>query len=314
MGKEGFEDVKRHIADRETNMAPAEELSLEKAAEFDNVQRQQIRVGRIVRVLNKHAVPADMILLTSSEPGGNCYIETSNIDGETNLKIKQAAKTAADGNGSMWKADDPAELFGYVWFQEGIENVVRRQRFGFVQLVPPRLLTLARHSPCPTPSFPNSWEGVVECELPNSRIHDFNGVLRHGVEGKRETPVDQGNLLLRGSSLRNTKWVLGLVVYTGRDTKLVQNSRKAPSKLSTVEVTVNKMLYLILIAQLALAIASVMCYIIWNKIRGSTIVYTCLDAANSGIAFYAENCELATESSNLGMLFTFFTLFNNFGA
>lgn len=33
------------------------------------------------------------------------------------------------------------------------------------------------------------------------------------------------NLLLRGSSVRNTKWILGLVVYTGRDTKLVQNSR-----------------------------------------------------------------------------------------
>lgn len=115
MGKEGFEDVKRHIADRETNSAPAEELSLEKPGEFDKLRRQQIRVGRIVRVLNKHEVPADMILLTSSEPGGNCYIETSNIDGETNLKIKQAAQTATDGIGSMWKAADPAELFGCVY-------------------------------------------------------------------------------------------------------------------------------------------------------------------------------------------------------
>jgi len=124
MGKEGFEDVKRHIADRETNSAAAEELSLEKPGEFDKLQRQQIRVGRIVRVLNKHEVPADMILLTSSEPGGNCYIETSNIDGETNLKIKQAAQTATDGIGSMWKAADPAELFGYVSVKRGREGVV----------------------------------------------------------------------------------------------------------------------------------------------------------------------------------------------
>ncbi len=37
--------------------------------------------------------------------------------------------------------------------------------------------------------------------------------------------MDVGHLLLRGASVRNTKWILGLVVYTGKDTKLVQNSR-----------------------------------------------------------------------------------------
>ncbi len=268
MGKEGFEDVKRHIADRETNTSAAEELSLEKPGEFDQVQRQQIRVGRIVRVHDKQEVPADMILLASSETGGNCYIETSNIDGETNLKIKQAAQTAADGVGAMWGAD-PAELFG--------------------------------------------WRSTVECELPNSRIHNFNGVLRHAAEGDRATPVDESNLLLRGSSVRNTKWVLGLVVYTGKDTKLVQNSREAPSKLSAVETTVNKMLYLILTAQLVLASVSLACYTVWNQVRRFKIDYTCIESGASENAFYVENCGTATEPSSLGMWFTFFCLFNNFG-
>jgi len=320
MGKEGFEDVKRHIADRETNSAAAEELSLEKPGEFDKLQRQQIRVGRIVRVLNKHEVPSDMILLTSSEPGGNCYIETSNIDGETNLKIKQAAQTATDGIGSMWKAADPAELSGYVSFKRGREGVVSGclLLWAFWSVAHPQvtnsLLISSLFPPFPTPSTINSWRGAVECELPNSQIHNFNGVLRHEGDGNRETSVDQGNLLLRGSSVRNTKWVLGLVVYTGKDTKLVQNSREAPSKLSTVEVTVNNMLYLILTAQLALASVSVICYTVWNKVRRSKLDYTCLEAANSENAFYAENCGTAPEPSTLGMWFTFFTLFNNFGA
>ncbi len=34
--------------------------------------------------------PADMVLLSSSNPEGVCYIETMNLDGETNLKIKKA--------------------------------------------------------------------------------------------------------------------------------------------------------------------------------------------------------------------------------
>lgn len=150
MGKEGIEDIKRHWADVETNTSAAEVLSLEKPGEFEQVQRQQIRVGRcvggahsrwsgccrsfeawaptedphphpfssfprsIVRVLDKQEVPADMVLLTSSENGGNCYIETSNIDGETNLKIKQAAQSAADGAGPIWNNQGPEALFGYV--------------------------------------------------------------------------------------------------------------------------------------------------------------------------------------------------------
>lgn len=48
MGKEGVEDVKRHWADVETNTRAQELLSLEKPGEFDQVQRQQIRVGRCV--------------------------------------------------------------------------------------------------------------------------------------------------------------------------------------------------------------------------------------------------------------------------
>lgn len=58
---------------------------------------------RIVRVNDREEIPADILLLASSEAGGLCYIETSNIDGETNLKVKQAAHTAADGNGPAYR-------------------------------------------------------------------------------------------------------------------------------------------------------------------------------------------------------------------
>lgn len=54
-----------------------------------NVKWRDLAVGDVVKVQNNNFFPADLILLSSSEPQGISFIETSNLDGETNLKIRQ---------------------------------------------------------------------------------------------------------------------------------------------------------------------------------------------------------------------------------
>uniref|UniRef100_A0A8C6PYJ7 Phospholipid-transporting ATPase n=1 Tax=Nothobranchius furzeri TaxID=105023 RepID=A0A8C6PYJ7_NOTFU len=146
------------------------------------------------------------------EPQAMCYIETSNLDGETNLKIRQGLSLTAG--------------------LQTLEDLM-------------------------------SLSGRLECEGPNRHLYDFTGTLR--LDNQNPVPLGPDQVLLRGAQLRNTQWVAGIVVYTGHDSKLMQNSTKAPLKRSNVERVTNMQILVLFGILLVMALVSSVGAAIWNR-------------------------------------------------
>uniref|UniRef100_A0A8C0XY28 Phospholipid-transporting ATPase n=1 Tax=Castor canadensis TaxID=51338 RepID=A0A8C0XY28_CASCN len=183
-------------------------------------------------------------ILNNSEPQAMCYIETSNLDGETNLKIRQGLPATSD--------------------IKDIDSLVRIS-------------------------------GKIECESPNRHLYDFVGNIR--LDGHGTVPLGADQILLRGAQLRNTQWVHGIVVYTGHDTKLMQNSTSPPLKLSNVERITNVQILILFCILIAMSLVCSVGAAIWNRRHSGKDWYLNLNYGGA---------------NNFGLNFlTFIILFNN---
>ncbi|GAX21711.1 phospholipid-transporting ATPase [Fistulifera solaris] len=99
---------------------------------FQKIRRMDIRQGHLVLIKNREMVPADCVLLASSNDQGGAYIETSSIDGETNLKLrnspqlpKEVTKALRSQKLKPLKEVDE-EVDGEVHLFESIETATKR--------------------------------------------------------------------------------------------------------------------------------------------------------------------------------------------
>ncbi|KAF9532854.1 hypothetical protein CPB83DRAFT_846485 [Crepidotus variabilis] len=166
---------------------------------------EDVKVGDFVKILEDEPIPADILICATSEDENIAFVETKNLDGETNLKSRRAVNSLSH-------------------------------------------LRNARECANPRNGF------HIQCERPDTDMYRLNGNVTTPYSGT--SSVDLSTTLLRGTVLRNTGWVIGVVLFTGWDTKIILNSGGTPSKRSKVERQMNPQ---VLINLGILAVMSLVC-------------------------------------------------------
>ncbi|KAL0478361.1 phospholipid-transporting ATPase [Acrasis kona] len=210
--KDAFEDLRRHIADRIVNKSKTHVL---KDGQLKRTLWEDVRVGDIVQVKQDEFFPADLVCILSSGDDGICYVETKNLDGESNLKIKRCTNATLNTQ---------------------IEEL-------------------------------STLRATITCEQPNNQLYDFNGTIELHTAFQHNqdiTPISIDNILLRGSSLKSTTFIYGVVTHTGRHTKLMMNSNDAERKFSKIEKLTNKAIVWVIGLLLLLVVLSVSFMSAWR--------------------------------------------------
>ena len=163
MTKDLVEDLRAYRSDKIENESEVEVLQ---NGAFIKQEWQSLLIGDIVRIKEGQFFPADLILLSTSTNTRTCFIETKNLDGESNLKHKECCSELGDRYSTVAKITSSSDYFEY--------------------------------------------------EKPNPYLYKFQGSVTMVDNGTSSTKaLDNKSFLLRGCSLRNTEWIIGLVAYSG---------------------------------------------------------------------------------------------------
>lgn len=206
--------------------------SVPEKARFKKDYWKSVQVGDYVRIYNDDQIPADVVILSTSDPDGACYVETKNLDGETNLKVRQALHSG-------------------------------------------RQIKHARQ--CEQAEF------YIESEPPHANLYQYSGAVRwtqrnsnqsQKTETQMAEPISINNMLLRGCSVRNTEWVLGIVVFTGQETKIMLNAGITPSKRARLARELNwNVIYNFIILFFMCLVSGIVQGVTWSQDDNSLVYF-----------------------------------------
>ena len=254
MAKEGWDDLRRHRLDKEDNLREvdvlfrrsegdtyeAQEQSEDpyaetKAMRWQTRKWQEVTVGDVVLLERDEPVPADVIVLHADESTHTAFVETKGLDGETNLKSKKPLKAFLSRCGSLSAVAD----------------------LDVVLVVEDPNLDLYKFDGRVTVGDKLAGETVA---YPSNSSREPSG------EAGKTLPLTNGEVIYRGSVLRNTRAAIGIVIYSGEECKIRMNANKNPrTKAPALQADVNRVVMFVATLVFSMAIIMTPLYMVRGR-------------------------------------------------
>ncbi|KOS15832.1 aminophospholipid-transporting p-type atpase [Malassezia pachydermatis] len=278
IGKEAFDDLERHRRDVESNSMPyavlghaesplmRQRLSHHRATVPDletpamndtvvaHVPSSRLRVGDLVMLHKNQRVPADMVLLktyaadaadetndagsSSQSESGTCFIRTDQLDGETDWKLRIAVPVT-----QSMAEDDITALRSRAVVVAGPPSKDLHTFVGTLTIHPP-------------PDSPVEWP-------------DGTGNRPMALSPQPQvTPLTTDHVLWANTVLAAGR-AIGMVVYTGRETRSVMNTSHPQTKVGLLDMEINRLSKILCAVTLTLSVVLVAL----NGFRGKWWIY-----------------------------------------
>ncbi|VDP88880.1 unnamed protein product [Echinostoma caproni] len=231
--REAIDDVRRWMRDREVNQTTyikyvrrgevrvaSEDIKWKTPPREGSDLRFYLlflQVGDLIRLDKDQRVPADMVLVWTSDRNGACFIRTDQLDGETDWKLRHPIPPT---HALVNQAGEPSALF--------------------------------------------DMQAQVFAEAPRRNIHSFEGTFaRTDVAPIGDQSVESTEVSL---NLDHTAWsntvlatgsAVGLVIYTGAETRAVMNSNRVRTKMGKIDREINNIIKLLFALVVVLAFVMV---------------------------------------------------------
>ncbi|CAD5188331.1 unnamed protein product [Musa acuminata subsp. malaccensis] len=108
----------------------------------------------------------------------------------------------------------------------------------------------------------SNFTATIRCEDPNPSLYTFMGNFEYE---QQVYALDPSQILLRDSKLRNTAYVYGVVIFTGHDSKVMQNATQSSSKRSKIEKKMDKIIYILFTFLMLISLISSVGYAVMTK-------------------------------------------------